>query len=65
MEFSIRSGKRILKDQGDKRVSDEASIELTEVLERFAGDVSEEAIAIAEKNERKTVRKEDIQEALE
>lgn len=61
-EFSISAGKRILKSQGDKRVSEDAARELNDILEQFAGDVAEEAIAIAEENERKTVRAEDIRQ---
>lgn len=64
MEFSIAKMKEIIKDQGDKRVSEDSAEELRRVLEMFAGDVSEEAIAIARENDRKTVRAEDIREAL-
>ncbi len=64
MEFSIAKMKDMIKEQGDKRVSEDGAEELGGVLERFAGDVAEEAIAIAEENGRKTVREEDVQEAL-
>lgn len=57
--------KEIIKDQGDKRVSQDSAEELRAVLERFAGDVSEEAIALARKDGRKTVRAEDIRKALD
>lgn len=56
--------KEIIKDQGDKRVSQDSAEELRAVLERFAGDVAEEAIALAKKDGRKTVRAEDIRKAL-
>lgn len=65
MEFSVAKMKDMIKSQGDKRVSEEGAEELGNVLERFAGDVAEEAIAIAEEKGRKTVREEDIREALE
>jgi histone H3/H4 len=65
MEFSISKMKEIIKDQGDKRVSQDSAEELRAVLERFAGDVSEEAIALARKDGRKTVRAEDIRKALD
>ncbi|MFB6292248.1 MAG: histone [Candidatus Nanohaloarchaea archaeon] len=64
MEFSIAKMKEMVKDQGDKRVSEDSAEELRTVLERFAGDVAEEAIAIAREDERKTVRAEDIRKAL-
>ncbi|MFB6115354.1 MAG: histone [Candidatus Nanohalobium sp.] len=65
MEFSVAKMKDMIKAQGDKRVSEEGAEELGDVLERFAGDVAEEAIAIADEKGRKTVREEDIREALE
>lgn len=64
MEFSISKMKELVKDQGDKRVSRDSAEELRKVLETFAGDVAEEAIAQARKDGRKTVRAEDIREAL-
>ena len=56
--------KEIIKSQGDKRVSEGSAEELRSVMERFAGDVAEEAIAVAKEDGRKTVRAEDIREAL-
>jgi len=64
MEFSISKMKEIIKEEGDKRVSKDSAEELREVLEMFAGDVAEEAIAIARDKDRKTVRAEDIRKAL-
>lgn len=64
MEFSISKMKEMIKNEGDKRVSEDSAEELREVLEMFAGDVAEEAIAVAQDNDRKTVRAEDIKEAL-
>lgn len=64
MEFSISKMKEVIKSQGDKRVSEDSAEKLGNVLETFAGDVSEEAIAVAKDNDRKTVRAEDIREAL-
>ena len=62
-EFSLPASKRIIKSQGDKRVSKDAAKELNQILERFAGDIAEEAIAITEEKGRKTVRAEDIRDA--
>lgn len=64
MEFSVAKMKDMIKTQGDKRVSEDGAEELGQVLEMFAGDVAEEAIAIAEEKGRKTVREEDIRDAL-
>jgi len=63
-EFSISKMKEIIKSQGDKRVSEDSAEELRTILEMFAGDVAEEAIAIAREENRKTVRAEDVREAL-
>ena len=64
MEFSVSKMKEMIKNQGNKRVSEGSAEKLGDVLEMFAGDVSEEAVGIAEDNGRKTVRAEDIKAAL-
>lgn len=64
MEFSVSKMKEMIKTQGDKRVSEESAEKLANVLETFAGDVSEEAIAVAKDKGRKTVREEDVKDAL-
>ncbi len=64
MEFSTAKMKEIFKNEGSKRVSEDSAEELAEILETFAGDVAEEAIAVAEEDDRKTVREGDIREAL-
>jgi histone H3/H4 len=64
MEFSTSKMKEMIKNEGDKRVSEESAEELGRVIEMFAGDVAEEATAIAGDNDRKTVRAEDVREAL-
>lgn len=64
MEFSKAKMKELLKSTTDKRVSEDASQELGDVLEMFAGDVAEEAIAVAKEDGRKTLRKEDVRKAL-
>ncbi len=64
MEFSKLSMRKIIRSQGDKRISEKSTGKLGEVLDRFAGDVAEEAIAVARENGRKTVRAEDIKQAL-
>lgn len=64
MEFSVSKMKEMIKSQGDKRVSEDAADEMRKILEMFAGDVAEEAIAVSREDNRKTVRREDIKEAL-
>jgi histone H3/H4 len=64
MEFSVSKMKETIKQQGDKRESEDSAKELADVLETFAGDVSEEAIAVAKEKDRKTVRAEDVRDAL-
>lgn len=64
MEFSINKMKETIKNEGQLRASKEAAEELNNVLVRFAGDLSEEAIAQAEEDGRVTVRAEDIKDAL-
>ena len=64
MEFSTSKMKQLIKSQGDKRVSDESAEKLGEILELFGGDIAEEAIAQAKDDDRKTVRAEDVREAL-
>lgn len=64
MEFSNAKMKDVIKSKTSKRVSENASTELGNVLEMFAGDVAEEAQALAQEAGRKTVRREDIKQAL-
>lgn len=64
MEFSNSKMKEVIKSQTDKRVAEDATTELGEILETFAGDVAEEAIAIAKHDGRKTLRAQDVKEAL-
>ena len=54
----------LIKNQGDKRVSKPVSVELGKILERFAGDIAEEAIAIAEADGHRTVKQNHIKKAL-
>ena len=65
MEFSISKMKEVMKTQTDKRVSREATEELSKDLENRGKEVTEKAVKIAESKGRVTVRAEDIREALE
>lgn len=64
MEFSTSSMHDLLKENGDKRVSENAADKLGEILERFAGDVAEEARAVAKEEGYQTVKADHIREAL-
>ena len=64
MEFSHRSIDLLLKQNGDKRVSSDAVDPLGEILEQFAGDIAEEAIALAKEDGYKTVKRKHVREAL-
>lgn len=64
MEFSTSAIHDLIKSQGDKRVSEDAAQKLGQILERFGGDIAEEAIALAEEDSRQTVRNQDVKNAL-
>lgn len=64
MEFSTSKMKDLIKSETSKRVSKGAAEELREVLETYAGDISEQAINVAKDDGRKTVRGEDVRDAL-
>ena len=64
MEFSISKMKEIIGTQTDKRVSKEATEELSKDLEQRGREITEQAIKIAESKGRVTVRAEDIRETL-
>lgn len=64
MEFSIRSMRQIFKGNTSKRVSEDAAVELGEFLDVWTSDIGEEAVEVAEEDDRSTVRAEDIREVL-
>lgn len=64
MEFSIRSMKIIIQENTEKRVSEGSAAALGEFLDKWGSEVAEDAAEIAEGKGRKTVRIEDIKEAL-
>jgi len=55
---------QFIKDRCGKQVSRESADELGEILERFAGDVAEEAIALAKEDGYQTVKQKHVREAL-
>lgn len=64
MEFSISKMKEVMKTQTDKRVSREATEELSKDLEEKGKEITENAVKLAESKGRVTVRAEDIREAI-
>lgn len=63
-EFSLACMKRIIQKAGNERVSKDASLELSAVLESVGEEISKEAIRKAEQEDVKTVKKRHIRAAL-
>lgn len=55
---------RIIRNAGARRVSEDAGIELSKVLEEIGLEISREAITLAEHAGRTTVKEEDIRFAV-
>lgn len=59
-ELPLAPVERIIRNQGAKRVSEEATKEFAEVLEEIAADLAAESAALAKHAGRKTVKGEDV-----
>ena len=59
-ELPIAPVKRLLKNAGATRISDEASKELAKVLEEIGEDLARDATRLAKHAGRKTVKAQDI-----
>ena len=60
MSITRVSAKRILKDAGAERVSDDAASELAEVVNKYAYSIAKKAVNFSAHAKRKTVKKADI-----
>lgn len=60
-ELPIAPIKRLLKNAGASRISDEAAVQLAEVLEEIGEDLARDATKLAKHAGRKTVKAEDIE----
>lgn len=60
MELTPAQMRKILEEEGAEEVGDEAAEELAEVLEKYIGYISEEAVAQAREEDRSAVTRADI-----
>jgi len=51
---------RLIKNSGAKRVSETAKVQMRDVLEEIAGEISKQAISFAKHAGRTTVKAEDV-----
>jgi len=63
-ELPIAPVTRLMRSAGADRVSEEASLALAEVLEEYGEKVARKAVSLAKHAGRKTVKKEDVVEAV-
>ena len=63
-ELPIAPAKRLIKQAGASRISDEAAVELVKVLEEYGVDIAERANKLAKHAGRKTVTADDIKLAV-
>ncbi|MCD6203175.1 MAG: histone family protein [Methanophagales archaeon] len=63
-ELPIAPITRLVRNAGAERVSEEASKALAEILEEKAEEIARKAVSLAKHAGRKTVKKEDIIEAV-
>ena len=63
-EFSKAAGHRLLKNHTDKRVSEDAGIEVVEELTDIGKEIAQQAKSYAEHAGRKTIQEEDVRQAI-
>ncbi|MBU7024650.1 MAG: NFYB/HAP3 family transcription factor subunit [Theionarchaea archaeon] len=64
MALSSPPIERLIRKGGAERVSRKAATKLAAVLEEYGVDISKKAIEFAHKENRKTIRREDIRKAI-
>ena len=64
-ELPIAPITKIIRNAGAERVSEDASMALMKEIEKYGEKVARKAVSLAEHAKRKTVKAEDIQEAIE
>ena len=60
MALSRQAARKILKEAGATRVSDEAADELAEAINTFAYRIAKKAVKLASHAKRATVKREDV-----
>lgn len=63
-ELPIAPVTRLVRNAGAERVSEDASVALVEILEAKGEEIATKAVSLAKHAGRKTVKKEDIEEAV-
>ncbi|MBA7531723.1 hypothetical protein ES705_23944 [subsurface metagenome] len=64
-ELPIAPITKIIRNAGAERVSEDASMALMKEIEKYGEKVARKAVSLAKHAKRKTVKAEDIQEAIE